>query len=372
MIVIAATVYLANSDMTRLAAAFASPKTICQSNAVPLEDVVEACTTLIEVEDISPEDEHFFLSERGKAYQRWGQNTRAIADFNQALALQPDNMQNLIWRAYARYDTGDWKTAQQDFTRALKLKPESTDVLGSRAKLLKKRGQNEAALQDYKQIMRLDPDSGQAATDLAALLLMMQDYDQLSDLLNQARHRWPDQSWIHAYDVMLHIMHTGELESARKAVIELTRLAPETYSEPMILAIIHLKIGDKKLGIDYARKHVGQVYETVLDQMSYYDRAKWKVMNLVAEAPDLEVRHRGWFYGTIAETDLARAAYQRYLADGGEWDRRLLLNEMAEAGISVSQGARQGASEQINQAVGAYVDYLSNKGPFKSYQPGTQ
>ena len=70
---------------------------------------------------------------RGHAYRRLGQDTRAIADYDAALELDPAHVGALLNRAVARDRLGDHQGAIADYNRALRLDPNRTYAVIGRA-----------------------------------------------------------------------------------------------------------------------------------------------------------------------------------------------------------------------------------------------
>lgn len=64
-----------------------------------------------------------FLESRGVAYHRWGRNTEALADFDAALALEPDKGYRHACRAWIRDKMGDTAGSVVDYKRAVELDP---------------------------------------------------------------------------------------------------------------------------------------------------------------------------------------------------------------------------------------------------------
>jgi tetratricopeptide (TPR) repeat protein len=65
-----------------------------------------------------------FLESRGVAYHRWGRNGEALADFEAALALEPNKGYRYACRAWIRDKMGDVAGAVADYRKAIDLDPD--------------------------------------------------------------------------------------------------------------------------------------------------------------------------------------------------------------------------------------------------------
>jgi tetratricopeptide (TPR) repeat protein len=111
--------------------AAADDRAICGS--VPIKsDAVGACSRIIAAPRTSAHDRVMALTFRGNAKHSQGDNTAAIADYNQALTLQPDYRPALIGRGIAYRETNDPTRAMADFDQAIKLDPKDAKALYER------------------------------------------------------------------------------------------------------------------------------------------------------------------------------------------------------------------------------------------------
>ena len=65
----------------------------------------------------------FVYSNRGAAYYKKGDYTRAIVDYIKAIELKPNLADAHFLRGVAYYENGDYDRAAADYDRAIELKP---------------------------------------------------------------------------------------------------------------------------------------------------------------------------------------------------------------------------------------------------------
>ena len=108
---------------------------ICADEQAGADPRIDACTWLLQSEQLEPDSIPTILFNRGDAYRAKRQYDRAIEDYNQAIRLRPD-------------DAG---------------------AFNNRGSIYEARGRNDFALQDYEEAIRLKPDHANALNNLAWL-----------------------------------------------------------------------------------------------------------------------------------------------------------------------------------------------------------
>jgi tetratricopeptide (TPR) repeat protein len=117
----------------------ADDRAICGS--VPIKsDAVGACSRIIAAPRTSAHDRMMALTFRGNAKRSQGDNSGAIADYSQALTLQPDYRPALIGRGIAYRETNDPTRAMADLDQAIKLDPKDAKALYERGLTKSKAG----------------------------------------------------------------------------------------------------------------------------------------------------------------------------------------------------------------------------------------
>ncbi len=119
---------------------------------------------------------------RGSTYLEAGRHDLAVADFTRALEIDPGLVQAFVNRGLARLSTGMLEPAIDDFTAALALEPRSAISHNNRGVAYKRKGQFDRAIADFEAALELDPDYHTAQSNRDAVL----------ELSSRPRHMQPD------------------------------------------------------------------------------------------------------------------------------------------------------------------------------------
>ena len=93
---------------------------------------IAACTALIDSGKEDNENQAVAYNSRGIAHSMKNQQDQAIADFNQAIQLEPDYAGAFSNRANVYAARGDFDRAMADYNRAIQLKPDDSDAYNYR------------------------------------------------------------------------------------------------------------------------------------------------------------------------------------------------------------------------------------------------
>jgi lipoprotein NlpI len=106
--------------------------------------------------DAAPKTAQDF-SDRGFSREAKGHLDAALQDYDQALAIDPKNVEACYRRGLARQAKGDLDGALSDFSQAIALDPKRANAFSSRGFIKQARGDADGALADYTQALRLNP-----------------------------------------------------------------------------------------------------------------------------------------------------------------------------------------------------------------------
>ncbi len=94
---------------------------------------------------------------RGIAFSDKGDNDRAIADFNEVIRLDPKFARAFLGRGIVFSDKGDLDRAIADYSEAIRLDPKDATAFLGRGVAYRAKGDNDRAIADHSEAIRLDP-----------------------------------------------------------------------------------------------------------------------------------------------------------------------------------------------------------------------
>lgn len=119
---------------------------------------INGCTAVIQSGKWSGKDLAPAFNNRGNAYTRKGDTDRAIADYTQAIRLDPNDAAAFNNRCWARATANrDLKAALADCEQSLRLKPNYANALDSRAFVYLRLGEFDRSIGDYDAALALNP-----------------------------------------------------------------------------------------------------------------------------------------------------------------------------------------------------------------------
>jgi len=107
-------------------------------------------------------DQADMYNNRGISYYSRGDFEKAVADYNTALQLNPNLAEAYNNRGYAFSQMKAFEKAAADFSRAVELNPKYVHAYNNRGNAYQALGQYDKALADYSKTLSLDPDYADA------------------------------------------------------------------------------------------------------------------------------------------------------------------------------------------------------------------
>jgi tetratricopeptide (TPR) repeat protein len=142
-------------------------------------------TTAVTETSIVPHTSDDF-SVRGFARQSQGDLEGALSDYDQAIALDPQNAQAFYRRAVARQTKGDWDGALADYNALLVIKPDDANAFSNRGFVRQTRGDLDGALADYTEALAHDPKIAVAYYNIGLIKVRRGDVDGGIEAYNRA------------------------------------------------------------------------------------------------------------------------------------------------------------------------------------------
>lgn len=148
----------------------------CEDQPDP-ESGIAACTKMINSGIWKGHNQAINYFNRGNAYREKGDQDRAIADYTQAVGLDPKYASAFNNRGDAYSKKGDQDRAVADYTRAIGLDPKKTNAYYNRGNAYRTKGDYELAIADYTQAISLDPKDPNAYNNRGFAYANKGDYD---------------------------------------------------------------------------------------------------------------------------------------------------------------------------------------------------
>lgn len=135
------------------------------------EDEPDICSAVIGFSPFRGSLIAFAYEGRGRIALRHGDNGRAIADFNEAIHLNPNRASLYRDRAQAYRQNGDLGLAIADYDEAIALDPKPAVPYHERGLALAAKGDLDRAILSFSTAVRLDPTDPQSRLDRGVALL---------------------------------------------------------------------------------------------------------------------------------------------------------------------------------------------------------
>ncbi|WP_298850180.1 hypothetical protein [uncultured Ruegeria sp.] len=368
LIVVCTALLLSFNTPSKSETQYANQRAACQTGGGS-EMVFRACTDLLSRDAEALDERQDYHAKRAQALHRIRKYEQAIDDADRALVLNDEEAVTLVWRGYSKNALADKTGARADLERAQKISPNSTYVLFNVAKQMQTWGDVPLALEGYESVLELEPGFGDAGSRYLNLL-----YDTLSPkeferYLAEAEVKWPGQPWAHDIRVSYELRHRYDLEKALNAIEKRMAIAPNPSADLLLFALIHMKLGDEKKGIEYA-----EAYAKAENKIQWRDKGSVRrtidlLLGYVIYGQGTEWITRSHTFAALGATDLARAEYHQFLEKGGLHAPKLHLDIIEGAGVPVDPQARAGSTAHINKAIDDHIRHIEQKLGFSNLGP---
>lgn len=153
---------------------------------------IEACARALAAPDLTTRQQVELLSARARALDELGDYRRAIADYDAAIVLAPDDPVLRLNRGVAKIHDGRPADAIADYDTAIRMKPDWHLPYFDRAVALGDLGRRAAALKDYARAIRLKPDDAWIHVGQGDVLAASGDLARALDSYDNALRLRPD------------------------------------------------------------------------------------------------------------------------------------------------------------------------------------
>jgi tetratricopeptide (TPR) repeat protein len=258
---------------------------------------------------------------RGGAYFSKGDNDRALADFNQAIKLQPDFTFAYFNRAAVYFTKQDYDRALADLNQTIKLQPNLALAYIKRGSVYYFKSDLDSALADLNQAIKLQPNSAFFYSIRGEIYTNRDDADRAIADLNQAIKLQPD--LISAY--LGRARNYGNKKDYDHAFADLNqaiKLAPDNAETYNARGWAYAQKGD----FDRALADLNQALKLKPDEATFYDSRGFayagkgdddraiadynQALKLKPNA-DYAYYHRGIVYRSLGDRQKAIADFKR-------------------------------------------------------------
>ena len=170
--------------------------------------------------------------ERGSLYAQLGEHELAQADFDKVIELESDNINALISRGLLFSDMEDYDRALEDFDAVIKQNPDFSPLYCSRAQVYVKLKEYPKAMADYNRAIEIASNYAEAYYGRGVLKQKMGKYQDAIADVNEALRLKPDYKEANLFSGDLHV-GKGEYDRALNAftkIIDKTP-SPEAYQK---------------------------------------------------------------------------------------------------------------------------------------------
>ena len=140
------------------------------------EQRIAACGALIDTLKDQPQAQAAALVNRGATYWYIDKTDLALADFDRAIALDPNNARAFRERSNAYRSIGQLDKALIDANKAVRARSQRCAAFDYRANVFNNNGQYDRAIADYNEALRLKPDDAQTYMDRGVAYYFKKDY----------------------------------------------------------------------------------------------------------------------------------------------------------------------------------------------------
>ena len=144
--------------------------------------------------ELDPEDARV-IADRGEIYMLMERDDDALTDLSHAIEIEPDNAIMIVKRGVIYQLRKQYDDAVTDFNRAIELQPDYVPMIAIRGETYRLMEQYEKALADFNQAIELEPDNASLIADRGETYRLMGKYEKALADFNQAIELKPDHAW---------------------------------------------------------------------------------------------------------------------------------------------------------------------------------
>jgi lipoprotein NlpI len=206
------------------------------------EPRIVACTQSIKSGKWTGNNQAINYGNRGKAYEDKGDFDRAIADYNQAISINPGNATFYNNRGIAYRGKGDLDRAIADYNQAISLNPKDHDAYYNRGISYRTKGDLDHAIADYNQAISLNPKDPDFFNNRAFAYREKGDFDRAIADYSEAIRLAPKNDVFYARRGRAYL-YSGNIAKALADMSQATEIDPTDADEALWLDIVSQRNG---------------------------------------------------------------------------------------------------------------------------------
>ncbi|MHA3794811.1 DUF3857 domain-containing protein [Rhizorhabdus wittichii] len=210
------------------------------------------------------------LNEQGKLLFDLARYEMALARFDQAAKLEPDNAIVLARRGVTRLRLGDYAAADRDFAAAEAIDSDSLTLAWGRGLLAQQTDKAEEAVRYYSKVIEKIPGDSEVLVSRAEMYVDLKRYPAALDDLDRAIKLRPD--WIRPSGLRAKVLHRmGKTDQALATIDRMLADHPGERMAAITAAWYHARFGSRKDALRlYSRAlDMEKTVDTLLDR-SYF------------------------------------------------------------------------------------------------------
>ena len=174
-------------------------------NKNELKDKQKAIADYTQAIKINPKDADAYIN-RGNARDDLGDKQGAIDDYTQAIKINPNYALAYYNRGVVRYDLGDKQGAIDDYTLAIKINPNYALAYNNRGIVRNELGDKQGAIADYNQAIKFNPNYAQAYARRGIVYYQLGDKQKAREDLRRAAQLFKAQGNTALYEQIMALL----------------------------------------------------------------------------------------------------------------------------------------------------------------------
>ena len=193
------------------------------------------------------------FNNRGVARKQAGDRAGALADFNQAIALNPKDPKPWLNRADLHFDAGEFDAAMPDYNKALEVDPKNAHAYANRGASYGAQNKFDLALSDLNRAIELDPTLADAFGNRALLYANTKRFkEELADIDRYLRLKPGDAEMMNMRALAL--INLNRLPEAESAFDRAIRISPRTGALYLNRSHLYQRTGRKTQALADAQR----------------------------------------------------------------------------------------------------------------------